>query len=76
MGHNISEERSLETAHCSGRPRPLAGPHDERIRNLLITARALRMQIVIMGPPGYFWKLVPIQEALPSLKPREILMRL
>eukprot|EP00959_Pyramimonas_sp_CCMP1952_P203519 4255809-Pyramimonas_sp.AAC.1 len=29
-----------------------AGPHCQRIQNLMIKARALRMSIVLVGPPG------------------------
>eukprot|EP00959_Pyramimonas_sp_CCMP1952_P167802 3507028-Pyramimonas_sp.AAC.1 len=42
------------------------------MRNLLTKARALRMHIVLMGPPGYFWTLAPIRGALDSLNLREI----
>eukprot|EP00959_Pyramimonas_sp_CCMP1952_P439317 9196750-Pyramimonas_sp.AAC.1 len=37
-------------------PSKRAGPHYERIRILLTKPHALRMRIVLVGPPGYFWK--------------------
>ena len=40
-------------------PGKRAGPHYQRIQNLLVKARALRMQVVMTGPPGYFWKQAP-----------------
>eukprot|EP00959_Pyramimonas_sp_CCMP1952_P312940 6550503-Pyramimonas_sp.AAC.1 len=30
-------------------------------------ARALRMTIVLVGPPGYFWKQGPIRDAIEDL---------
>ena len=35
-------------------PGKRAGPHYQRIRNLMVKARAMRMTIVLMGPPGFF----------------------
>ena len=46
------------TIHTPGKR---AGPHYQRIQNLMVKARALRMQITLMGPPSYFWKLAPIK---------------
>ena len=57
-------------------PGKRAGPHYQRIQNLLIKARALRMQIVILGPPGYFWKQGPIKDVIEDLKLSVIRMRL
>ena len=34
-------------------PGKRTGPHYERIRNLMVKARALRMRVVPMGPRGY-----------------------
>eukprot|EP00959_Pyramimonas_sp_CCMP1952_P070183 1465310-Pyramimonas_sp.AAC.1 len=46
-----------------------AGPRYQRIRNLIVKARALRMSIVLMGPPGYLWELGPMRDAIEDLGP-------
>eukprot|EP00959_Pyramimonas_sp_CCMP1952_P114840 2400834-Pyramimonas_sp.AAC.1 len=38
-------------------------------------ARALRMTIVFVGPPGYFWKQGPIREAIEDLDLQVMRMR-
>eukprot|EP00959_Pyramimonas_sp_CCMP1952_P017994 381564-Pyramimonas_sp.AAC.1 len=38
-------------------PGERAGPRCQRIQNLMVKARALRMSIVFMGPPSYFWRV-------------------
>eukprot|EP00959_Pyramimonas_sp_CCMP1952_P000436 8295-Pyramimonas_sp.AAC.1 len=43
-------------------PGKLAVPHYQRIKNLMTKFRALRMSIVLVGPPGYFWKLGPMRD--------------
>ena len=48
-------------------PGQRAGPHYQRIQNLMVKARAMRMSIVLMGPPGCFWKLGPIRDAIEDL---------
>ena len=48
-------------------PGKRAGPHYQRIRNLMVKARAMRMTIVLVGPPGYFWKLARIRDAIEDL---------
>ena len=57
-------------------PGKRAGPHWNRIRNLLVKARALRMQIVMFGPPGYMWKVTPIRDAIEDTKLHTVRMRL
>eukprot|EP00959_Pyramimonas_sp_CCMP1952_P308396 6454102-Pyramimonas_sp.AAC.1 len=42
-------------------PGERAGPDCQRIQNLMIKARALRMSIVLVGPPCYFWNKVPYE---------------
>ena len=61
------------TIHTPGKR---AGPHYQRIQNLMVKARALRMQITLMGPPGYFWKLAPIKDTIEDLRLRTIYMYL
>eukprot|EP00959_Pyramimonas_sp_CCMP1952_P288347 6029701-Pyramimonas_sp.AAC.1 len=39
-------------------------------------ARPFMMQIVVMPPPVYFWKLAPIQETIASLQLGEIRTRI
>ena len=56
-------------------PGKRAGPHYQRIANLMVKARALRMSIVLMGPPGYFWKLGPIRDAIEDLGMQTMRMR-
>eukprot|EP00959_Pyramimonas_sp_CCMP1952_P281001 5873792-Pyramimonas_sp.AAC.1 len=41
-----------------------AGPHCPRIQKLMTKARALRMSIVPVGPPGYLWKQGPIRDVI------------
>eukprot|EP00959_Pyramimonas_sp_CCMP1952_P283294 5922007-Pyramimonas_sp.AAC.1 len=48
----------------TGLPGKRAGPHYQRIHNLMVQARALRMTIVLVGPPGYFWKQGLIRDAI------------
>eukprot|EP00959_Pyramimonas_sp_CCMP1952_P050412 1053423-Pyramimonas_sp.AAC.1 len=52
---------------CVRLPGKRAGPHDQRIQDLMIQARALRMCIVFVGPPGYFWKEGLIRDAVEDL---------
>ena len=61
------------TIHTPGKR---VGPHYQRIQNLMVKARALRMQITLMGPPGYFWKLAPIRDTIEDLRLRTIYMQL
>eukprot|EP00959_Pyramimonas_sp_CCMP1952_P103431 2163120-Pyramimonas_sp.AAC.1 len=48
-------------------PGKRAGPHCQRIQNLMSKARALRVTIVLVGPPGYFWKQGPLRDAIADL---------
>eukprot|EP00959_Pyramimonas_sp_CCMP1952_P224438 4693036-Pyramimonas_sp.AAC.1 len=41
-----------------------AGPHYQRIQNRGNKARALRMSMVLVVPPGYFWKQSPMRDAM------------
>eukprot|EP00959_Pyramimonas_sp_CCMP1952_P461138 9481101-Pyramimonas_sp.AAC.1 len=56
-------------------PGKRAGPHYQRIQNLMTKARALRMSIVLVGPPGYFWKRGPIRDAVADLDLQVMRMR-
>ena len=56
-------------------PGKRAGPHYQRIQNIMVKARAMRMSIVLMGPPGYFWKLGPIRDAIEDLGMQTMRMR-
>eukprot|EP00959_Pyramimonas_sp_CCMP1952_P050881 1062978-Pyramimonas_sp.AAC.1 len=38
-------------------------------------ARALRLSIVLVGPPGYFWKQGPIRDAIEDLDWQVMRMR-
>eukprot|EP00959_Pyramimonas_sp_CCMP1952_P277298 5797279-Pyramimonas_sp.AAC.1 len=51
-------------------PNKRAGSHYESLRDLLTKAHALRMQMLLVGPPGCSWKLAPIQEAIQNLAQR------
>ena len=57
-------------------PGKRAGPHWERIRNMLVKARALRVRTVMFGPPGYMWKMGPIRDTIEDLKMTVTRMRL
>ena len=57
-------------------PGKRAGPHWERIRNWLVKARALRMRVVLFGPPGYMWRMTPIRDALEDMNMHVVRMRL
>ena len=48
-------------------PGKRAGPHWDRIRTYLKKAKALRMRIVMMGPPGYMWNITPIRDTIHEL---------
>eukprot|EP00959_Pyramimonas_sp_CCMP1952_P142439 2981989-Pyramimonas_sp.AAC.1 len=48
-------------------PGKRAGPHYQCIQKLMIEARALRMFIVLVGPPGYFWKRDPMRDDIENL---------
>ena len=52
------------------------GPHWGRVRTMLTKARALKMHIIIFGPPGYIWNLAPIKELLEDLRLTMTRMRL
>eukprot|EP00959_Pyramimonas_sp_CCMP1952_P131323 2745879-Pyramimonas_sp.AAC.1 len=56
-------------------PGKRAGPHYQRIQNLMTKARALRMSILLVGPPGYFWKQGPIRDAIEDLDLQVMRMR-
>eukprot|EP00959_Pyramimonas_sp_CCMP1952_P439609 9203165-Pyramimonas_sp.AAC.1 len=56
-------------------PGKSAGPHYQRIRSFMSKARALRMTIVHVGPPGYFWKKGPIREAIEDVDLEVMRMR-
>eukprot|EP00959_Pyramimonas_sp_CCMP1952_P128872 2694991-Pyramimonas_sp.AAC.1 len=56
-------------------PGKRAGPICQRIQNLITKARALRMTIVIAGPPGYFWKQGPMRDAIEDLDLQVMRMR-
>eukprot|EP00959_Pyramimonas_sp_CCMP1952_P133229 2785354-Pyramimonas_sp.AAC.1 len=42
-------------------PGERAGPRYQRIQNLMIEARASRISIVLVRPPGYLWTQGPIR---------------
>eukprot|EP00959_Pyramimonas_sp_CCMP1952_P388590 8142425-Pyramimonas_sp.AAC.2 len=44
-----------------------AGPHYQRIQHLLTEARALRMSMVLVGLPGYFWTQCPRRDTIDDL---------
>eukprot|EP00959_Pyramimonas_sp_CCMP1952_P046811 977706-Pyramimonas_sp.AAC.2 len=48
-------------------PGKRAGPHCQRIQHLMVKARALRMSIVLLWPPGYFWRVGPTRDAIGDL---------
>eukprot|EP00959_Pyramimonas_sp_CCMP1952_P044527 930377-Pyramimonas_sp.AAC.1 len=48
-------------------PGKRAGPHYQRIQNLMTKARALRVTIVLVGLPGYFWQQGLIRDAIEDL---------
>eukprot|EP00959_Pyramimonas_sp_CCMP1952_P278080 5813201-Pyramimonas_sp.AAC.1 len=52
-----------------------AGPRCQRIRNLMTKARALRMSIVLVVPPCYYWKQSPMRDATEDLDLQVMRMR-
>eukprot|EP00959_Pyramimonas_sp_CCMP1952_P229386 4796228-Pyramimonas_sp.AAC.1 len=44
-----------------------AGPHCQRIQNLMSKARAVRMTIVLVGLPGHSWRQGPIRDVIEDL---------
>eukprot|EP00959_Pyramimonas_sp_CCMP1952_P048879 1021016-Pyramimonas_sp.AAC.1 len=56
-------------------PGKRAGPRYKRIQRVMSKARALRMTIVLAGPPGYFWKQGPMREAIADLDLQAMRMR-
>eukprot|EP00959_Pyramimonas_sp_CCMP1952_P014845 314356-Pyramimonas_sp.AAC.1 len=56
-------------------PEKRAGPHYQRIQNLMTKARALRMSIVLVGPPCCFWKQGPMRDAIEDLDLQVMRMR-
>eukprot|EP00959_Pyramimonas_sp_CCMP1952_P082926 1733176-Pyramimonas_sp.AAC.1 len=52
-----------------------AGPHYQRIQNFMTKAQALRVSIVFVGPPGYFWKQGPMRDAIGDLDLQVMRMR-
>eukprot|EP00959_Pyramimonas_sp_CCMP1952_P087401 1828644-Pyramimonas_sp.AAC.1 len=56
-------------------PGKRAGPPYQGIQNLMTKARVLRMSIVPVGPPGYFWKQGPMRDAIEDLDLQGVRMR-
>ena len=57
-------------------PGKRAGPHWDRVCNLLKKSKTLRMHIILFGPPGYLWHMGPIRDTIQELKLHVIRMRL
>eukprot|EP00959_Pyramimonas_sp_CCMP1952_P033986 712867-Pyramimonas_sp.AAC.1 len=60
---------------CVRLPGMRAGPHYQTIQNLMTKARALRVFIVLVGPPCDFWKQGPMRDALEDLDLQVMRMR-
>eukprot|EP00959_Pyramimonas_sp_CCMP1952_P163780 3424204-Pyramimonas_sp.AAC.1 len=56
-------------------PGKRAGPHYQRIQDMMSKARALRMTAVLVGPPGYFWKQGPMRDEIDDLGLQVVRMR-
>ena len=57
-------------------PHKRAGPHWQKIRDLMHKAKELKMDIILFGPPGYLWKLAPVRDAIQDLQLNLTRMRL
>ena len=57
-------------------PGKRAGPHWDRLCNFLRKSKALRMHIIMFGPPGYIWHMGPVRDTIQELKLHVIRMRL
>ena len=57
-------------------PGKRATSHWDRIRNYLVKAKALRMRVVLFGPPGHMWKIAPMRDSIEDLRLQVVRMRL